>query len=300
MTDRISSRWLKNVSRSHSESAVADEESLRRKESRKQRDSLLARRSGLAHDGTVPIFREVLRAMSLALLLGTLAWPLAGQGTSKVTTADGKQAKRQENSTDSEAHAPASGGRQGVERYRLQPGDTVELSFAFTPDFNQTLSIGPDGFATLREVGDVQAEGYTTDELAQTAESRYARILHDPMVTVTLKDFDKPYFIVGGEVEHPGKFELRGRTTLTEAVAIAGGFRDTAKHSDVLLFRRVSNDWASARKIDLKAMLRAGNLSEDPELEPGDMLFVPKNTISKIKPFIPVVGLGAYVNPARF
>jgi polysaccharide export outer membrane protein len=238
--------------------------------------------------------------MPLVLLLGTLAWPLAAQESSKAANADGKQAKRQENSTFSEARPPASGGRQGAERYRLQPGDVVELSFAFTPDFNQTLSIGPDGFVTFRDVGDVRAEGYTTDELAQTAESRYAPILHDPMVTVTLKDFEKPSFIVGGEVEHPGKFELRGRTTLTEAVAIAGGFRDTAKHSDVMLFRRVSNDWASARKIDLKKMLRAGNLSEDPELEPGDMLFVPKNAISKIKPFIPVVGLGAYANPARF
>ncbi|HLB87164.1 MAG TPA: hypothetical protein VJK29_05875, partial [Terriglobales bacterium] len=56
-----------------------------------------------------------------------------------------------------------------------------------------------------------------------------------------------------------------------------------------LLFRRVSDDWAEVKKLNLKRMLRAGSLREDPHLQPGDMLFVPKNTISKIQPFISIV-----------
>jgi polysaccharide export outer membrane protein len=110
-------------------------------------------------------------------------------------------------------------------------------------------------------------------------------------------EFDKPYFIVGGEVGHPGKFELRGDTTMTQAVAIAGGFTENAKHSQVWLFRRVSNDWAETQQLDLKKMLKSGNLREDAHLRPGDMLYVPKNTISKMKHFIPVATLGTYFNP---
>jgi hypothetical protein len=44
--------------------------------------------------------------------------------------------------------------------------------------------------------------------------------------------------------------------------------------------------------------MSARNLQEDPELKPGDMLFVPKNALSKIKPFLPTTSIGTYVSPA--
>src|SRR5207249_4925094 len=76
----------------------------------------------------------------------------------------------------------------------------------------------------------------------------YAKILHDPVINVELKDFEKPYFIVGGEVGHPGKFDLRGDTSVAQAVAIAGGLRDSAKHSQILLFHRVPDGWLQVKK----------------------------------------------------
>ena len=87
--------------------------------------------------------------------------------------------------------------------------------------------------------------------------------------------------------------------TLTEAVAMAGGFNETAKHSQVLLFRRVNDDWLEAKMFNVKQMLKQGNLHEDPTLHPGDMVYVPKNALSKIKPFIPNAGVGAYGNLAQ-
>jgi protein involved in polysaccharide export with SLBB domain len=84
---------------------------------------------------------------------------------------------------------------------------------------------------------------------------------------------------------------------MTQAVAIAGGFTDASKHSQVWLFRRVSNDWAETRQVDLKKMLKSGNLAEDAHVRPGDMLYVPKNALSKIKHFIPVTTVGTYLNP---
>jgi polysaccharide export outer membrane protein len=114
------------------------------------------------------------------------------------------------------------------------------------------------------------------------------------MIYVDPKDYQKPYFIVGGQVSKPGKFDWRGDVTVTEAIAIAGGFDDTAKHSQVLMFRRISNDWAEAKLINVKHMLNTRNLYEDPLLQPGDMLYVPKNTLSKVKPFLPIPSLGLY------
>jgi polysaccharide biosynthesis/export protein len=180
-------------------------------------------------------------------------------------------------------------------RYTLRSGDSFDINFELSPEFNQqNVSVQPDGFITLRGVGDVHVAGQTVPELNATIRVAYNKILNDPLVSITLKDFEKPYFIADGQVGRPGKYELRGDTTLTEAIAMAGGFQDTAKHSQVLLFRRVSDQWSSAQVYDVKKMEVSKNLSEDPLLHPGDMLFVPKNRFSKIRPFIPTASLGTF------
>ena len=78
---------------------------------------------------------------------------------------------------------------------------------------------------------------------------------------------------------------------------MAGGFQDTAKHSQVLLFRKVNDQWTEAKLFNIKKMEKSGNLKEDPTLHPGDMLFVPKNAFSKFKQFIPSGNVGTYVKP---
>ncbi|PYU82083.1 MAG: hypothetical protein DMG50_13200, partial [Acidobacteria bacterium] len=95
-------------------------------------------------------------------------------------------------------------------RYQLHSSDVLELSFPFTPEFNQAVTIQPDGYITLRSVESIKVDGKTIPELVDLLRSTYAKILHDPVINVELKDFEKPYFIVGGEVGHPGKFDLRG------------------------------------------------------------------------------------------
>ena len=185
-------------------------------------------------------------------------------------------------------------------RYTIHPSDTLELTFTLTPEFNQTVTVQPDGYITLRNVGDLLAAGDTLLELTESIKMAYSKILHDPVLSVDLKDFEKPYFVVGGQVGKPGKFEWRGDVTLTQAIAMAGGFTDAAKHSQVLLFRRVSDQWTEAKIINTKKMFNSRDLREDPELQPGDMLFVPKNALSKIKPFLPTTTAGAYYNPATY
>lgn len=179
-------------------------------------------------------------------------------------------------------------------RYQLCASDVIALEFPLTPEFDQTVNIQPDGFASLAGAGDVHLEGLTTEEAVAAIQKAYAGILRDPIVTVELKDFNKPYFVVSGQVNKPGKYDLRGYTSATEAVAIAGGFNDSAKHSQVLLFRRVNDQWYEVKSLDLKRILKGRDVNEDAEIRPGDMLFVPQNFISKIKRYIPSTGIGTY------
>jgi polysaccharide export outer membrane protein len=117
---------------------------------------------------------------------------------------------------------------------------------------------------------------------------------------IALKDFEKPYFIASGQVEKPGKYDLRSDLTVTEGVAIAGGFNDKAKHSQVVLFRPIPGGGYEAKLLNVKKLLATRNLSEDIHLQPGDMLYVPQNALSKIRPFLPTSSMGAYYNPALF
>jgi len=183
--------------------------------------------------------------------------------------------------------------RRGA-RYQVENSDTLDLQFEFTPDLNQTVTVQPDGFITLKEIGDLQVQGETVPEIKEKVQRTYAKILAKPVVTIYLKDFNKPYFLALGQVAKPGKYDLRGVTTVSAAIAMAGGFNDNAKHSQVLVFRRVNDSWSSVTKLDIKHMLKSRDLSEDLTLRPGDMVYVPQNTISKIKNFVPTPTLGTY------
>ena len=200
------------------------------------------------------------------------------------------------NSEDSPGIAPAALQRRDG-RYRICASDVLALTFPLTPEFNQTVNVEPDGFASLAGAPEVHLEGLTTQESAAAIQTAYAKVLLNPVVSVQLKDFNKPSFIVNGQVKSPGRFDLRGNITATQAIAIAGGFTDAAKHSQVLLFRRVGDDWYEVKRLDLKQILKGRNISEDPEIHPGDMLVVPQNAISKIERFIPRSGVGAYYQP---
>jgi polysaccharide biosynthesis/export protein len=234
----------------------------------------------------------------LALVVFAAARPSAGQKAQDTDAVGGAQSEMNENAEQSKPVETGPGLHKRNWRYRINPSDTLELTFAQTPEFNQTVVVQPDGYITLRSVGDLQAAGQTLPELTESIKAAYSKILQDPEITVDPKEFEKPFFTVGGQVGKPGKFDWYADITLTQAIAIAGGFTDASKHSQVLLFRRVSEEWSEARIINVKKMLHSGDLREDPELKPGDMLFVPKNTLSKIKPFLPTSSLGLYANPA--
>jgi polysaccharide export outer membrane protein len=182
----------------------------------------------------------------------------------------------------------------------LSKSDVVDVNFTFTPEFNQTVTVQPDGRIALRSASAVVAEGKTAEELEDSIRKAYAGALHDPEVTVTLKEFDKPFFIASGEVGHPGKYELRSPTTAAEAVAIAGGFTAQSKHSQVIVFRRVSPELVEARVVNVKKILKEKDLGEDLTLEAGDFVVVPKSLVSNVMRFMPTTSMGMFVTSGHF
>jgi polysaccharide export outer membrane protein len=183
-------------------------------------------------------------------------------------------------------------------RYRIEPTDVLEIHYRYTPEFDQTVTVQPDGFVTLQIVGDLKLQGLTLDQVKAALLEKASLRLKDPEITLVLKDFERPYFMVGGEVEKPGKFEMRGQVTALQAIAMAGGFKNaSAKHSQVILFRRVGPDLAKTEILNLKAAMSPSAKEALADLRPGDLLVVPQNTVSKIERFIKWVNVGMYYNP---
>jgi protein involved in polysaccharide export with SLBB domain len=215
----------------------------------------------------------------------------AGAGSAGTTAAKSGEA-------DGAGNLQLGGNRRPL--YRLNRSDVVLLTFTLSPEFDQELTIQPDGYITLKDAGPVLAQGLTLEEFRVAVNRAYTGYLHKPQVAVALKEFEHPYFVAGGEVGKPGKYELRAETTVIEAVEIAGGFTHQAKHSQVLLFRRVNDDLVEAQVFDLKKMLKERNLGEAAQLRPGDMVFVPQNSVSKIAQYISKPSLSMYVSSTQF
>jgi len=185
-------------------------------------------------------------------------------------------------------------------RYVIQRQDELLLSFPLSPELNQTVTVQPDGYINLQNGRSVHAQGLSVPELADAIKTAYAGTLRDPIVNVDLKDFQKPFFTVSGQVGKPGQYELRADITVAEAIAVAGGLAPTAK-SQIFLFHRTSDQWFEVKKVNLKDVMHGKNLNEDAILKPGDMIFVPETFITSFRKYVPYsVNAGTYLTNGQF
>src|SRR6266851_1455811 len=189
---------------------------------------------------------------------------------------------------------PTGGFTNRDQRYRIQPNDVVEVQFRYTPELNFTATVQPDGYVSCQAAGDVSIGGLTIAEASTAIAAKAAIRLKDPEVTVMLKDFVKPHFVVAGEVNHPGTYDLRGDIGIIQAIAMSGGFKDSAKRTQVILVRRANSEYAEVKLFDMNKRMSPDQIREDVTLRPDDMLVVPRNRISKIEPYMRFTSLGMY------
>ncbi len=182
-------------------------------------------------------------------------------------------------------------------RYHLHPGDVLHVSYRYTPEYDTTVTVQPDGYATLPLLGEAKLGGLTLNEIHSQLVQKGSERLNDPEISLDLRSFEQPYYIVGGQVVRPGRFEIHGRITALRAVELAGGFAASGKETQILLIHPVNNVDGQTKLIDLKKVLNKHQLSEDPEIQAGDLLIVPKTRLAQIEPYVRLANAGFYLNP---
>jgi polysaccharide export outer membrane protein len=247
------------------------------------------------------IFKEATVAstrVSIVVVIALMTFlPVAvrGQGHVEIVSNIGAERSASQSARVNNADRPVATERNP--RYRINRDDILSLSFPLSPEFNQVkVTVQPDGYISLQAVGSLRVLGMTLPEAVEAVKNAYATTLHDPIVDIDLLDFQKPYFVVLGQVGKPGQYDLRYDMTATEALATAGGFSSTAK-TRVYLYHRGAGGWIEAKELNLRDILTGKNVSEDVSMRSGDMIFVPEKTITKVRKYIPY-GVGTYVSPS--
>jgi polysaccharide export outer membrane protein len=183
--------------------------------------------------------------------------------------------------------------------YKLRPGDEFLLAYRITPEFNQDVTLGPDGHANLYIVGDVDLSGLTLEQAHDLIIQKEAGRLNQPELSIVMKDFDKPFVVVAGEVLLPGRILVRQELTALQAVMLAGGFKETAKDTQVLVYRRLGKgDLAEVHEINLHRIRKKNQLQNDMVLQPGDMLMIPVNKVEHVQRYIRLNPFGFSYNLA--
>lgn len=164
--------------------------------------------------------------------------------------------------------------------YRLQPGDRIEIHSQFHEQLSGEASVGPDGQVSIPAIGQFQAVGLTSDELAAEITRRASLTYREPQITVSVKEFTTYRAYIGGEVKKPGYVILKPGMTTLRAVMERGGFAYSARLDSVLHIAWNAQGGYSAKRLDLRRVLETGDTTQDLALGPNDVIYVPATWIT--------------------
>jgi polysaccharide export outer membrane protein len=170
--------------------------------------------------------------------------------------------------------------------YRIQDGDQLGIDFYLNSEFNDTVTVDPEGKIALRLVGPLAAAGFTPDQLATSINKAYQRELINPGAVVHVRSMPSRQIYVEGEVTKPGAFPLQPGMTVVQAVALAGGTTPESAPNSIVLIRYDACGQPQGSKVDLASAVKNPSAGEDVALMSQDVLVVPRSTIANIDLFV--------------
>lgn len=170
--------------------------------------------------------------------------------------------------------AAGSGGKapEAVE-YVIGSGDVLQVFVWKEPDLTREVTVRLDGRITVPLLGDVQAAGQTPLLLSAEITKQLTKFLAAPQVTVGISQANSTRFFVVGQVARPGEFPLTAGTTLVQALALAGGFREFAKTDSIVIVRHQGNP--PFLSVNYKKLEDKSDISQNVLIRARDTIVVP-------------------------
>jgi polysaccharide biosynthesis/export protein len=168
-----------------------------------------------------------------------------------------------------------SAGKPHDDSFVIGSNDVLAVNVWKEPDISRSVPVRSDGKISLPLAGEVQAAGLTPLKLEREITTKLQPYISDPEVTVIVQQINSQKFNILGQVLRPGSYSLTGSSTVLEAIALAGGFRDFAKQKAVYVLRQNSDGTESRLPFNYKEVVKGKNSAQNVKLQPNDTIVVP-------------------------
>jgi len=173
-----------------------------------------------------------------------------------------------------------------IERYKIEPGDELEISVWQHPDLLRKVVVRPDGYVSFPLTGEINVNGLTTDRLAREITIRLSRVLRKPQVSVIVTSVGSKNIFVLGAVNTPGLYPYTAKLTVLRAVTAAGSWKPHAYLNSVLVVRNFFGKDPEVVRVNLWDVIKKGEVRQDISLQTGDIVYVPQSFIGNIGTFL--------------
>ena len=176
-----------------------------------------------------------------------------------------------------------------IGEYKINGNDELEIKFFYNSELNEKVLVRPDGRISLQFANEVMAAGLTPAELTDILTEKYSTEFVDPEIAVIVRTFAGHQAYVDGEVPKPGMINLlaySGDLTVSQAISQAGGLEDTARRHEVRVIRRKADKKPLVIPVNLAQVYDGTDINQDIVLQPYDIVYVPKSTISNVNVWV--------------
>lgn len=156
--------------------------------------------------------------------------------------------------------------------YVIGPSDLLEISVWGEQNLSRQIAVRNDGFISLPLVGDIAVAGKTTSQVKEELEAGLARYIKDPRCAVIVLEQRSKRYYVQGQVARPGQYTLDQNLTLTQVIAVAGGFTQWADEGGIVILR---GDGEAKERMEVDFSRIVKGKAHDIPILPGDTIIVP-------------------------
>jgi polysaccharide export outer membrane protein len=155
------------------------------------------------------------------------------------------------------------------------PDDVLAINVWKEPDISRSVPVRSDGKISLPLVGELQAGGQTPRQLEREITTKLQNFISEPEVTVMVQEARSQRFNILGQVSRPGSYLLTNSSTVLDAIALAGGFRDFAKKKSIYVLRQNQDGTQSRLTFNYKEVIQGKNSDQNVRLKPRDTVVIP-------------------------
>ena len=213
------------------------------------------------------------RRIQMAVPIVLLCCALVGQGAAFAQTGSGDAGSAP--AEDASKPAPASDGKAHDNSFVIGTDDVLAISVWKEADLSRPVTVRSDGKISLPLVGEIVAAGRTPLQLENDISAKLKSYITEPQVTVMVQQINSQKYNILGQVGKPGVFPLNSTTTIVDAIAAAGGFKDFAKKKAIYILRKDAAGHESKIMFNYQDYIKGKNSNQNVVLQPHDTVIVP-------------------------